>query len=161
MWTKTYFAVLGLSLAIMGFFTFYSLSWLQSIGLPAAASVGYEYHAGLSWPVLWISAIVLLMLGNAVLWTTGRAWALWGTFAHFAIFVVAKYFWLERAFAQFRVGNGLVEDTISAGPFFGVLMIVFMAIAVFVDQFIVIRLRSRTYPQSPPANETPDTEAEK
>lgn len=160
MWSKIYFAVLGLSLAIMGFFTVYSWSWLQSIGLPAAAAAGYEYHAGLSWPVLWISSIVLLMLGNAVLWTTGRAWALWATFLYFAIFVAAKYFWLDRAFAQFRIGNGLVEDASSAGPFFGVLMLVFMAFAVFVDQFIVIRLRSKTYPQPPPTDETTDVEDE-
>jgi hypothetical protein len=96
-----------------------------------------------------------------VLWATGRAWALWAAFLYFAIFVTAKYFWLDRGFAQFKVGNGLIEDTNAAGPFIGVLLLVFMAFAVFIDQFIVIRLRARTYPQPPPMEGTPDIDVEK
>jgi hypothetical protein len=149
MWSKLYLAVLGLSVAVMAFFTFYSWSWLRSIGLPAAAAAGYEYHSDLSWPILWITTVVLLMLGNALLWTTGRAWALWAAFSYFTIFVAARYFWLDPAFADFNRGNALVDQSGAGAPFVAVLMIVFMALVIFTDQFVVIRMRARAYPEPP------------
>jgi len=89
----------------------------------------------------------LLILGNAVLWTSGQAWALWTTFLFFAIAAGFRYFWLDPAFFAFRKSNGFTEGGITAAPFFAVMLIVFMAIAVFADQFIVTRLREKTYPK--------------
>lgn len=147
MFTKIYLAALGLSLAVMAFFTYYSWSWLQSIGQPAAAVAGYEYHANLAWITLWITSATLLILGNAVLWTTRSAWAIWLTFIFFGIFVVARFFGLEFAFIEFQMRTESAGIG-ALGPFLAVLLIVIMAAIVFCDQFIVIRLRARTYPEA-------------
>lgn len=146
MLSKIYLAILGLSLVAIGFFTFYSWSWLQSIGLPAAAAAGYEYHAGLAWPLLWITTIALLACGNAVLWATGRSWAMWVTFLYFALMVVLRFFWLEQAYFQFRKTNNLFDGSFAIGPFVAVIMIAVMAAIVFFDQFIIVRLRQKMYP---------------
>jgi hypothetical protein len=148
MWSKLYLALLGLSIVVMAFFTYYSWSWLQSIGLPAAAVAGYEYHAAFSWPTLWLSAALLLLVGNAVLWTTARSWAMWMTFVFFATMVLVRFFWLDRALFHFEQANSLTESRFSIGPFFGVILIALMAVIVFFDQFIVLRLRAKTYPPS-------------
>lgn len=146
MWSKIYLAVLAVAFLGMAFFTFYSWSWLQSIGLPAAAVAGYEYHARLAWPSLWFATIILLVLGNAILWTSGRAWAMWLTFIYFSAFALTRYFWLDRVFLEFRTVNGLTDSSFSAAPLMAVILVVVMAAIVFFDQFIVLRLRAKTYP---------------
>ncbi|MEQ1606607.1 MAG: hypothetical protein ABL999_17235 [Pyrinomonadaceae bacterium] len=146
MLSKIYLAILGLSLVAMGFFIFYSWSWLLSIGLPAAAAAGYEYHAGIAWPTLWITTIALLILGNAVLWATNRSWAMWITLLYFAAMAVLRFFWLDQSYFQFRQLNNLSDQAITLGPFIAVIMIVVMAAIVFFDQFIILRLRQKMYP---------------
>lgn len=146
MWSKIYLAILAIAIVVMAFFTFYSWSWLQSIGLPAAAVAGYEYHSGLAWPVLWITTIALLVFGNAILWASGRAWAMWVTFIYFSAFAVIRYFWLDQAFFQFKKTNGLFDGSFSIAPLMAVILVVLMAAIVFFDQFIVLRLRAKTYP---------------
>ncbi len=148
MWSKIYLAILAVAIVVMAFFTFYSWSWLQSIGLPAAAVAGYEYHAELAWPALWILTIALLVLGNAVLWASGRAWAMWITFIYFAAFVIIRYFWLDKAFLGFRTTHGLTDSSFSVAPLMAVILVVLMAAIVFFDQFIVLRLRTKTYPSA-------------
>jgi len=146
MWSKIYLGVLAVSVILISFFTYYSWSWLQSIGLPMAAVAGYEYHAGLALPMLWISTIALLILGSAVLWTSGRAWAMWVTFLYFALFVMLRYFWLDQAFFQFKKTNGIADSTLSMAPILAVVLVVLMAIIVFFNTFLVVRLRAKTYP---------------
>ena len=146
MWSKLYLASLGLSLVVMAFFTYYSWSWLQSIGRPAVAVAGFEYHSELAWTTLWISSFVLLISGNIILWTIGRAWAMWATFVYFAIMVASKFFWLDRAYFQFKTDNGLLSDGFSTGSFFAVIIIAIMAAIVFFDQFILVRLHEKMYP---------------
>ena len=146
MWSKIYLVVLALSVSAMVFFTYYSWSWLQSIGLPAAAIDGFNYHSGLSWTVLWLSAAGLLAFGNAALWTTRRAWALWSTLTFFAVFVIVRYFWLDEAYLYFRKTNALSDGSFSIGPFFAVILIALAGIIVFFDQFIVLRLHRKMYP---------------
>lgn len=146
MWSKVYLACLAISLAVMAFFTFYGLSWLQSIGDPRAAAAEFEYHSGISWPVLWISSNALLVIANAILWTTRRAWAMWVTFLFLAVFIAAKFFWLDRSFAAFQAANNLAAPTISFGPFLAAIMIVVIAAIVFFDQFFVVRMLEKMYP---------------
>jgi hypothetical protein len=157
MWSKIYLACLAISLAVMAFFTFYGLSWLQSIGDPRASAAGFEYHSGISWPVLWISSIVLLVLANAVLWTTRRAWAMWVTFLFLAVFIAAKFFWLDRSFAAFQTDHNLAAAALSFGPFFAAIMIVVIAAIVFFDQFFVVRMLDKMYP-TPAASPEPQPE---
>lgn len=154
MWSKVYTVLLVLSVVVMAFFTYYSFSWLQSIGLPVAATAGYEYHSSLSWNSLWISAIALLFLGNVILWTSGQAWALWTTFVYFAVAVVVRTFWLDQAFADFRMTNNYSDGIFTIGPVFAVILIGLMGIIVFFNQFIVVQLNRKMYP--PPVVEEPE-----
>ena len=147
MWSKLYLAALGLSITGMAFFTYYSWSWLQSIGLPSVAVEGYRYHTSLAWTFLWISSIVLLIVGNSVLWAGGRAWAMWTTFLFFAAFLAIQYFWLHQSFFQFLKGNGLGDGGLLFAPFSAAILIALAGVIVFFDKFIVIRLRAKTYPE--------------
>ncbi len=118
MWTKIYIAALGLSIAISAFFNFYAWSWLQSKGNPVDAIAGFEYHFGIAWMVIWITTLGLLILGNAVLWGTGRAWAMWVTFLYFALLMVLRFFWLGNGFLNFQKARGFSDDNFSAAPLF-------------------------------------------
>lgn len=144
MFSKIYLAALGLSIAVMAFFTYYSWSWLQSIGQPAAAAAGYEYHSSLAWIALWVTSVVLLLIGNAVIWTTRSAWALWLTVIYFAAFVVIKYFWLALEFKRFSE----TTSSFSSGPFIAVGLIILTAALVFLDSLVVVRLLARIYPDA-------------
>ncbi len=164
MFGKIYLALFAASTAAMAFFTCYSCSWLKSVGAPATAIAGYDYHAGYGWTTLWITTVVLLMLANAVLWASGRAWAMWLTVLYFAVFMVLRSFWLGPAAAEFRIASGLAADSSGVGPIFAAALIVFAALIAFLDQFMIIRLRMTTYapvegavadPDEPQANEKP------
>lgn len=144
MFSKIYLAALGFSLAAMAFFTYYSWSWLQSIGQPVAAVAGYEYHSSLAWIALWVTSLILLLIGNAVLWTTRSAWALWLSLVYFAAFVIIKYFWLAREFMRFSEE----PSSFSSGPFIAVGLIILMATVVFLDTLVAVRLRARIYPDA-------------
>lgn len=160
MFSKIYLAALGVSVAVVSFFTYYSWSWLQSIGQPAAAIAGYEYHSNLAWITLLITSVVLLLLANAVLWTTRSAWAMWVTFIFFSFFAVAKFFWLKFVFIDFQMRTAPSGTGVLRGPFLAVLLIVIMAAIVFFNQFIVIKLRAKTYPDSTEKDSDPETTAE-
>jgi hypothetical protein len=149
MWSKIYLSVLGLSLLVMAFFTYYGWSWLQSIGSPQAAFEGYAYHAAISWPLLWASTCVLLLLGNVLLWATARSWAMWTTLVYFAVGVIVKYFWLEKAAAAFRTANGLAPESLFLGPLLAVVIIFVAAAVVFFNYFLLLRLHQRTFPPQP------------
>ncbi len=145
MWSKIYLAFLGLSLSVMAFFSYYSWSWLQSIGQSTVAVAGYEYHAGFAWPFLWLSTVVLLLVGNVVLWLSGRAWAVWVTFSYFAVFVLAKFFWLDQTLLEFKRTN-MLDAGFSIGAFLALVLIAIMAAIVFFCQFIVVRMHQKMYP---------------
>ena len=144
MFSKIYLAVLGLSIAAMAFFTYYSWSWLQSIGAPATAVAEFQYYSALVSTTQRISTVVLLILANTVLWA-GRAWAIWTTFLFFAVFAVLRYFGLEFAYIDFQMRNSPAGSGVASGPVIGVILIIIMAAIAFFDQFIVIRLRAKTY----------------
>ena len=146
MWSKIYLALLGLSIAAMAFFTYYSWSWLQSIGQPAAAVVGYEYNSGVACTALIISGIILLLVANGMLWATQRAWAMWATFTYVAVFVIVRYFWLGEAFFRFMKDNGMWDGSFSLGPVMGVILVVGAGVVVFINQFASVRLNRKMYP---------------
>ncbi len=141
MWNKIYLAVFGVALFVMSFFTFYANSWLGSIGDPLAALAGYEFYAGLATSFLWISTVILLILANLLLWNTRRSWALWTSFAYFAIFVILRTFWLEKARFNFQNSDGFFFT-----PLVGVILIIVVGALVFFNQFLNLRLNERMYP---------------
>jgi hypothetical protein len=152
MLTKIYLALLASAVLVMSFFTFYSWSWLGSIGSPAAAVSGYEYHAAISWPVLWLSSAILLVLSNAILWATGRSWPLWATLIYFQFFVIVRAFWLDTSLLTFRNDTGLSNDTFTLRPLMAAFLVIIAGAIVFFDQFLVLRLREKTYPKLAPGN---------
>lgn len=161
MLSKIYLAFLGLSIAAMAFFTYYSWSWLQSIGAPTAAVEGYEYHTYLSCIYLAVSGVVSLMLANGVMWATQRAWALWTTFAYAAIFIIVKYFWLGEAFFRYKKTNGMFDGSFSLGPVMGAILVVVAGAVVFANQFASARLYQKMYPPAEiEAQPDPKQEAE-
>lgn len=156
MFGKIYLGVLAVSTAVMAFFTCYSCSWLKSVGAPAAAIAGYEYHSSYGWTALWLTTAVLLLLGNAVFWAGGRAWALWLSAVYFALFSVLRSFWLEPTAAEFRTANGLQGEG-GIGPILAAVLIVVVFIVAFLDQFVLVRLRKLTFPPAGEAEQaTPD-----
>lgn len=146
MLTKIYIGLLAAAVCVTGFFTYYSWSWLQSIGRPTVAVEGYNYHDGLGWSVMVVSSIILLIIANAILWTRRSGWAMWATFGYFAVFTLLRYFWLDQALFQFKKANGMWDGSFSVGPLFGVILVIAAGVFVFFDQFAVVRLNRKMYP---------------
>lgn len=145
MFSKIYLGCLAASVALMSFFIYYSWSWIGSIGAPAAAVEGYSYHSGFAVSTLLLSSVVLLLLGNAVLWSGHSAWAMWTTAIYFAVFAILKFFWLDQSISQFKKANALSESGFSVGPVLAVLFVVIAVFIVFLNQFIVVRLNNKMY----------------
>lgn len=156
MLSKIYLAVLAVAVLVMCFFIFYANSWFGSIGDPRDALAGYDFYAGLSSTVLWISTAVLLILANIILWNTRLGWAMWTTFAFFAVFVVLRTFWLEKARYNFQN-----SDAFFFTPFVGVMLIIGFGAVVFFNQFLNLRLNEKMYPPSPPEENLETVEEEK
>lgn len=150
MWSKIYILLLSLSIFLLGFVTFYSWTWLRSIGLPIDAIAGFEYFDNIGWTLLWVTAILLLVVANIILVKTERAWAMWTTFAYFAVFVIAKYFWLAVAATNFQRDNNLPSNNYLLGPFFALFLCIAFGAIVFVDQLLVVRLSRTIYPPELP-----------
>ena len=146
MWNKIYLIALAVLILPMVFLTYYSWSWLQSIGSPQNVVLSYDYWSNFSWSYLWISTVILLILANVLLWQTRRAWALWTTFFYFTIFIFVRYFWLDQSFFQYKKDNNLWQGEFSIAPLFGVLLCVVAAVIVFFNQFLIKRLQDKMNP---------------
>ena len=155
MWNKIYLAVLAVAVVAMSFFVVYSHSWFGSIGSPKDALEGFEYYAGLGSTFLWISTAVLLILANIILWNSRRAWAMWTSFAYFAVFIILRYFWLEKASYNFQK-----SDSFFLTPIFGVILIVAFGALVFANQFLNLRLSEKMYPPKVSEPDLQNEEAE-
>ncbi len=132
----------------MAALTYYSWSWLQSIGSPLAAVEGYLYHSGNAWMFLWISSIALLVVANAVLVKSRLSCAMWTTFIYFAIFIVVRFVLLEQSFFQFKKANGLWEGGFSLAPVAAVIFCAAAAAVVYANQFVGVRLCERMHPSA-------------
>jgi hypothetical protein len=141
MFTKIYLGLLAVACVISGFFTFYSYSWLQSIGSPEIAAENFEYFSRIGWPVLWLTFIILVLWSNFLIWKRGISWPIWVSYAYFAVFMIMQTLWLAPSLTAFKESNGLAQDGFSFTPFIGVMTILVLGIAVFCDRFIVLRLR--------------------
>ena len=149
MWNKIYLTVLALSVAIMGFFTYYAWSWLKSVGDPRIAweSFNYDRRAGVYFLVA--STIVLLLTSNAVLWTVRTAWALWATHFFFAVFAITLLIWLHLAGTTFCLENEVCQSpSRGIGPLLAVSGILGLGVIVFFDQFVILRLQEKMYGRS-------------
>ncbi len=161
--SKFFIGILAVSTSLMAFFIYYAWSWLQSIGQPSAAAAAYTFHDSLAWSLLLGSTVVMLIMGNVILWLRGKAWAMWATLGYFSFFVLLHYFWLDQAFFHFKKANGLWDGSFSIGPLFGVILVVCAGVIVFLDQFAVVRLQRKMFPPAVEIehdNENTPTDAE-
>src|SRR4051812_25500904 len=113
MWRRIYLGVLAAAILVEGFFTYYSWSWLESIGRPADALAGFGYHDGVGWGLLYLTTLILIAIANGVFWTNERAWALWLTFGYFTAFILLKSFWLGPAAFALRQEQGVATGLFS------------------------------------------------
>lgn len=146
MWTKIYLLLLAAAAVTSGFLTFYSYSWLQSIGSPANVLENYQFFANIGAAFLWISAAVLLIVGNLIALKTRKTWALWTTLLYFVIFVVLQTYWLGQMFFDFKKSNNLSAEIFSFSLVLAVAFIVLAAIIVYFDQYFVKRIYDRKHP---------------
>ncbi|MBV9241680.1 MAG: hypothetical protein JO314_06715 [Acidobacteria bacterium] len=152
MWTRIYAGVLAAAMLVVGFFTYYAWGWVQSIGRPADAIAGYEYASGMAWTMLCVCSIVLTFIACGVMWTKGRAWALWVTFGYFGLFVALSGFWLDGGYRQLLERSDGIDTKLWATPVIAVLLIVGAAVPVLALQYLITLLRQKFA-----ASETPPT----
>jgi hypothetical protein len=150
MWNKIYLTILAATILAMGVLLYLPFSWLQSIGAPATVRDNYLYYSNISWIFLLASSLILLVLGNVVLWKTRGAWAMWTTLLYFAVFMVAQTFWLENSFFRFKQENNFTSGAVSWSPLSGAVLIALAAVIVFFNQYLVKRLLDKTYPPVQP-----------
>ncbi len=155
MWNKIYLGLLAASVLVLGVLMYLSFDWLTSIGSPATVVEKYSYYSNLNWVFLLISTLILLVVGNVILWKMRKSWALWTTFLYFVFFIVLQTFWLERSFFQFKQEK-LGSDGYLFSPFFGITLIVLAAIIVFFNQFLVQRLSDKMFPTEQPVEHIPE-----
>ncbi len=157
MWNKIFLGTIAFFSIVVGFFTYYSWSWLQSIGSPRTAIEGYAYNSSLGWTTFWIGTIVLLIIANIVLLKTEKAWALWTTFGFFALFVIAKYFWVGLTALEVERQNSLPISGSILGPFLAVILCLIFGAFVYADQLLAVKLLRRIYPSAVIDDSAPET----
>lgn len=157
MLNKIYLIAFAVLLVPQAFLTYYAGTWLTSIGDPKAAQASYFYYTGMGFTLLWIAFFLLVVIANIILWTSRRAWAIWLTFAYFAIFIFLRYWWLEGTYLDFARRNAFIDSNFSLGPIVAALLVVGMGALIFFDQFVVLRLAEKMHPT---AGKTADDNAE-
>lgn len=154
MWTKIYLILFAVALLAMSFLTYLSYTLLQSIGFaPKDIAESFLGFAATYWTFFWISSLVLLVAANVVLWLTRRAWALWLTLLYFSIFVLARTWWLNEVYYAYAKQNNLAADGFFGYGILGVLICIAVAVGIFFNQFLVLRMRDRLHNVDKPAEE--------
>ncbi|MGI9036981.1 MAG: hypothetical protein ACR2GD_13220, partial [Pyrinomonadaceae bacterium] len=107
MWNKIFFALLAAAVLGMLGLTYFSYSSLQSITKPADVVANYNFYNNLYWSLLWISSLVLLIIGNVILWTQRKSWALWSVLLFFASCSILQTGWLGEICFDYKKQNNL------------------------------------------------------
>lgn len=143
MWTRIYVGVFAAAVLVVGFFTYYSWGWIESIGRPEDAIAGYQYASQAAWAMLCLCSIALLFVACGVMWAGARAWALWLTFAYFAVFVGINGFWLDHGYQRLLERAAGIDTNVWATPVISVLMIIGAAVALLAIQYMIVVLRKK------------------
>lgn len=144
MLNKIYLVLCAIAVLLSGFFTFYSYSWLQSIGSPEIAAENFSFYSGFGLSFLWITFLSLVIFANLLIWKNGKSISIWLAFIYFAIFMTLQTFWLAPSFLSFKQTHFLTDSSFTITPLVGALIIIVVAIAVFFNQFIILRIREKT-----------------
>lgn len=146
MLNKIYLLVLALAAVVMIVLSYLAYNQLQAIGFaPQTIAGNFHHYESLYQQFLWISSLILLVLGNILLWQTRRSWALWATLLYFAFFVLLGSWWLGSLGFDYAQQNNLTDKSFSLGGILGAGLCIIAALIVFFDHFIVLRMRNRVH----------------
>jgi hypothetical protein len=146
MWNKIYSVALAVFVLVMLALTYLTYSQLQSFGFaPSVIADSYLAYDNYYLQFLLLSAVLLLIPANVLLWTEKKSWALWATLSYFAFFILLQGWWLSRVFSAYRLKNNLTQDSISFGILVSAIICLVAAIGIFFNQFLILRLRERMY----------------
>jgi hypothetical protein len=146
MWTKIFLIFLAVAVVIMGVLTYLSYGQLQSIGFaPRDIAESFLSYSGVYWTGFWLSSLALLILANVVLWLNRRVWAFWATFLFFSLFVLVRTWWLNGVYVNYAKQNNLPAETLFGYGIIGVLLCIVVAVGIFFNQFLILRLRDKTH----------------
>jgi len=159
MWSRIYLGVLAAAILVVGFFTYYSWSWLESIGRPEDAIAGYQYTSGIAWAMLCVCSITLAFIAAGVMWTTQRAWALWVTFALFAVTLAIEGFFLDRSYRRLLESSTGIDVKLWATPVITILIMIGAAVLALAFQYSIVILRRKFYPEPPTIEVDPESES--
>lgn len=155
MLNKVFPIALTLAVVIMAILTYFAYLQLQSVGFaPSVIAGNYLQFEGYYQQFLWLSSVILLLLANILLWKEKKSWALWATLGYFAFFVLINGWWLNGIFADYKRANFSPDGNLNTAGLFSAIICIAAAVAVFFDQFIVLRMRERMHPVNEPVSES-------
>jgi hypothetical protein len=146
MLNKIFLAVLLISLLVMAALSYISSTSLNSVGFsPQQIVETFNGYNSMTWSALWITSGLLLILANVVLWSSRKAWSLWATFIFFSIFLLIQTIFIGDKLNSYIATNLNAQSGINFTGILGAFTCVFVAIGVFFNQFLVIRMRDKMF----------------
>lgn len=157
MWNKVYLLAAAVTALVMAVLVYFAYNELQTIGFaPKTVVENFQYYESMYHQFLWMSSLILLILGNVVLWKMRKSWALWTTLLYFAAFVLLDTWWLGGLFSEYKKSNFPAGESFSFTGIVGAILCVAAALVIFFNQFIVQRMRDRVSSAPPsPASAAP------
>ena len=164
MLNKIYPIALTISVVIMAVLTYLAYSQLQSVGFaPTVIAANYLDYISYYQQFLWLSSAILLILANILLWNERKSWSLWATLVFFVFFVLLNGWGLNGMFSDYKGSNFPPDSNFSTTGLFSAVICIIAAVAVYFNQYIVLRMRERMYPVkesiSDPLEKLPDETA--
>lgn len=143
MLNKIYLLALAVFIFGMGFLTYMASDWLISVSSPDIVSQEFQFWFRYGRIYLLITSVLLLALANTILWKTEKSWAFWTTLLYFSVFIILQTFWLDRAFADYKVAKRLEDSSFTVSPLIGVLGVIVFAAFVLINQVLVKRAMAK------------------
>jgi hypothetical protein len=146
MLNKIFLGVLLVSILVMATLSYLSSSSLNSIGFsPQQIVETFNSYSSITWSALWITSGLLLVLANVNLWTSRKAWSLWVAFGFFAFFMLLQTIFIGDKLNSYVATNLNTQSGLNFSGILGAFTCVFVAIGVFFNQFLVIRMRDKMF----------------
>jgi hypothetical protein len=146
MLNKFFLGAIVLSIIIMAAFLYISNATLNSVGFsPQQIVETFNGYNSITWSALWITSGLLLILANLVLWSSRKAWSLWATFIFFSVFLLVQTIFIGDKLNSYIASNLNSQSGINFTGILGAFTCVFVAIGVFFNQYLVIRMRDKIY----------------
>lgn len=156
MLNKIYLLALAVFIFGMCFLTYMASDWLTSVSNPDIVKKDFEFWFRYGRIYLLITSVLLLALANVILWKTEKSWAFWTTLLYFSAFIILQTFWLDRAFAEYKVAKSLENSAFTVSPIIGVLGVIVFAAFVLINQVLVKRMIAKMSSKEDSIQELPE-----